>query len=391
MTILEMFEREDIYHIIEGTLEEYYRNVLKKKVSVKVDKNHFFKRILIYPRLGVIISRTPSWSVVKNLYRFFDVQNNLPKKLFAWSYITLCILTFGLLSDASLVLDDTSVFSNNHLIMPCNRKIKVFDYKNQIIDAYQKKGFSNYYLKKEIEVRRQPEVNFILPMLDSGERWYRERLLLGRCLVRTSGDVYNRYMAVVLEYLGQYYQKSLCEIAARDYLLQLAEEYEKMLKRVEEQKKITCGDKIRRVIRWSADIARKTHDTIPTAMGHGDLQTGNIYVDEEHDRVFLIDWETVKRRSVWYDAATVIFCTRRKNKFSDMLNSIDDERYMKKILWFDKNRGRETNVVAAVLLIEELGFFLEEIVDLPGEMGAEIIERYEYEIDRIEWNHLGER
>ena len=43
------------------------------------------------------------------------------------------------------------------------------------------------------------------------------------------------------------------------------------------------------------------------------------------------------------------------------------------------------NLVAGVLTLEELGFFLDEIIDLPGEMGSEIIERYEHEIDHIDW------
>mgnify|MGYP006867320160 CR=1 FL=1 len=65
---------------------------------------------MVYPRLGIVVSVLPSWDVIKATYVWFDVQNNLPKKLFAWIYITLCFLSFGLLADASIELSDMSLF-----------------------------------------------------------------------------------------------------------------------------------------------------------------------------------------------------------------------------------------------------------------------------------------
>ena len=67
-------------------------------------------------------------------------------------------------------------------------------------------------------------------------------------------------------------------------------------------------------------VANTTDMRVSIAMTHGDLQTGNIYIDEENDKAYIIDWETVKKRSIWYDAATVMCSTRRKDKFSYMIN-----------------------------------------------------------------------
>jgi hypothetical protein len=91
MTIQEMFDREDIYKIIEDTLPYYYREVFGKDVSISVRKNSFFKKLLIYPRLGVIVPRFPSKAVRQEIYAWFDVQNNLVKKVIAKLYIFLCL------------------------------------------------------------------------------------------------------------------------------------------------------------------------------------------------------------------------------------------------------------------------------------------------------------
>lgn len=219
MTILEMFEREDIYDIIEKTMSEYYKTIDNKKVNVKINKNHFGKRWLIYPRLGIIVSRTPSWKVIKRTYVSFDVQGNLPKKLFAWTYITLCFLTFGLLADASMELSDYSIINKDIVIIPSNRKIRIYDYKNMYVDSILKHGFNDFYLRKEIEVRKKPHFDFILPVIDYGEKWYREELLQGRCLVRTSGDEYDRYIKDVIEDLKEFYNDNSSFVDAKKYVL----------------------------------------------------------------------------------------------------------------------------------------------------------------------------
>lgn len=130
---------------------------------------------------------------------------------------------------------------------------------------------------------------------------------------------------------------------------------------------------------------------IPLTLTHGDLQTGNIYVDEQNKKLYIIDWETVKQKSVWYDAATVMCSTRRANKFSAMINDRFDKSVQKKLFVFDKQSTHSMNLVAAILILEEMGFFLDEIVDLPNEMGSEIIERFEHEIDQIDWEKFDEK
>lgn len=384
MTILEMFEREDIYSILEKTLTEYYKVVKQKSVTVNVSKKHFFKRYVIYPRLGIIVPLFPKWSVMKRTYVSLDVQGNLPKKLFAWAYITLCFLTFGILADASLELSDKSVFGRSMVIIPSNRKIRIYDYNKGYVDSILKDGFNDYYFNNELLARKDSKYDFILGVLDSGERWYREKLLNGRCLVRCAKEDYNKFLGRVMEDLGLFYKSQSRTIESSVYADELYNSYSKLITDIEERKHIMCGEKLRRILNESAEILRSATAEIPLVLSHGDLQTGNIYVDEEQNKVYIIDWETFKMRSAWYDACTVLFSTRRKNNFSDLINSIHSNE-IESLFFFDSEKNRDRKFVAATLVLEEMGFFLEEIIDLPNEMGAEIIERFEYEIDRIDW------
>ena len=77
MTIQEMLEREDIYTILSKTLEEYFRTVLDRDVSVRVEKSLFKNRYVVYPRLGIVSARFPSWKVAKDIYTQFRVTGNV--------------------------------------------------------------------------------------------------------------------------------------------------------------------------------------------------------------------------------------------------------------------------------------------------------------------------
>lgn len=311
--------------------------------------------------------------------------------MFAWAYITLCFLTFGLLADASLHISDKSVYSKDTVIIPSNRKIRIYEYGKGYVDSILKDGFNDFYFKNEIEVRKKPKYDFILGLMDYGSRWYREKLLRGRCLVRCSDEEYETYLNQTMYDLEAFYKENRVDMPAKQYVEQLARDYENKIAEIERTKHIRCGDKIRSILKRMQVVCEGSDEKIPLTLTHGDLQTGNIYVDEENKKLYIIDWETIKQKSVWYDAATVMCSTRRANMFSEMINDRFEKSVREKLFVFDKQPVHDMNLVAAILILEEMGFFLDEIVDLPNEMGSEIIERFEHEIDQIDWKKFDEK
>lgn len=388
MTIQEMLEREDIYAIIEKTLPFYYSNAYGKKVHVKIEKKRAFKKLLIYPRLGIIIPRFPSRKVIKEVFAWFDVQNNIIKKIIAKLYIYLCLLSGGLLAHRSLYISDSSLYNNNTLIIPGNRKIRIYYFDKMVVDSVIKDGFNDTYFKKEIKIRENLKYPFIVPISQKGNRWYRERLLVGHSLVRIPQKEYDKYLGDVLISLTKIHHDCYRKMSINNYCNELVLNCYTILEKVITHKKISCGDALKKVISFCDEKTKKAYDMIPIVFSHGDLQNGNIHIDQESNKTYIIDWETGGLKSVWYDAATLLCFTRRKNRFSYMINHINDLDVKNKILIFDSNHDRDMKTVASVLLLEELLFFLDEMMGYPLDIGSEVINRYLYELDRIEWGLL---
>lgn len=382
MTIYEMLFREDIYGIIEKTLEEYYLKAYGKTVSVKVQRNRLSNDYVIYPRLGVVVSRFPSFRVMKDIYNSFNVQNSIIKKMIAWGYITICLLTFGLLAPKSLRVSDKSVINRNGYIMPCNRKLRIFDYSKGVVDAILKQGFSDVCFKTELRYRINPNFGFIPPVLENGERWYRERIIEGHSLVRLPELEYKKVLDVVCDDVRAMYENSIEYVNVEKYCKPIAEYINSKIPFLTNEKNIGNADYVKAVVGKSLQIISSADIDVPVVLSHGDLQTGNIRNETQSGQVFIYDWETADRRSVWFDAGKLLLYSQRKGKYANMVNGRNDSEIKEKILFFDRNKEYPMDAVASVLVLEELKFFVEEICDLPGSMGTEIMYRLTDELEQ---------
>lgn len=375
MTIYEMLFREDIYGIIEKTLEEYYKTVFQKDISVKVQGNRFGNKYVIYPRLGVIVSRSPSLKVMKDVYSQFNVQNSIIKKLVAWGYITLCFMTFGLLAPKSLWVSDKSILKRYSYILPCNRKLRIFNHSEGFVDAILKVGFNDAYFKKEIEYRSAPQFSFIPGLIQSGERWYRERIIEGHSLVRLPETEYKKVLSIVCEDIREMYQSSIEHVGAKEYCKPIVEYIYSKIDFLKKEKNIDTVEYITRVAENAFRIVSESGLDIPVVNSHGDMQTGNMCKESKSGLVYIYDWETAQRRSIWFDAGKLLLYSQRKDKYAYMVNHRNEPDVKDKILYFDSRKDYSMDVVISVLVLEELQFFIEEICDLPDAMGTEIMYR----------------
>ena len=373
MTIQEMLEREDIYSIIETTLVKYYREVHHTSAKVKI-QSKFNNKYVVYPRLGVIISRTPSLSVIKDTYCDFDVQNNPVRKLIAWGYITACLCTFGLLASKSLFVSDKKLLHNGVRIMPCNRKIRLFDYRQGVVDAMLKDGFNDLYFKTELSFRKNPIHPFIPKIVKSGNRWYRELILDGKGLVRIPEPKYSEKLQQTLSDLMMLQASTRKEADALAYCQDMQKYIIESLPVLKVTKHIQTTDYIKDVTNKCYRYVEQHNQTIPMALSHGDLQTGNIFV-ESAGNVILIDWETATLRSVWYDMGRLILYSQRKGKYAAMVNGRNSVTVKDALLVSDGDKERDMNLVCTILIIEEIKAFVDEIIDLPGSIGTEIMDR----------------
>ena len=96
--------------------------------------------------------------------------------------------------------------------------------------------------------------------------------------------------------------------------------------------------------------------SVTLSLSHGDLQSGNVWVENGTDKIYIIDWESYGKRSAEYDKATLYGGIRRSDKLADYVKVKDDTH--------------------ATVLLEDLIFRLKELKSLPENFGAEDFKRY---------------
>ena len=98
------------------------------------------------------------------------------------------------------------------------------------------------------------------------------------------------------------------------------------------------------------NILQTSHEKIPVGLSHGDLQAGNIWVENETDKLYIIDWESWKNRSTWYDRALLYEGLRR----TDGLEKYSVCR----------------DLIHTTVLMEDIIFRMTELTTLPLDYGC---------------------
>ena len=121
---------------------------------------------------------------------------------------------------------------------------------------------------------------------------------------------------------------------------------------------------------------------IPTCQSHGDFQGGNIWVDDA-GKTWIYDWETVGRRSVWYDSAVLCYSLRRSYGWGGLTALPEPE----KLLNCDcqkQYRLPEYHAIKGIVLLEDILFYLEDMLELPENWGGSIYDAFIGRIEKLE-------
>ena len=386
-----MVQREDFYDITEKTLEEYYSAVYNKSISIKVDSPSTKSKILVYPKINAITSRFPGNKVIAYLYNEFNIRNNYLKFFMAKIYVTLCMYTGGLFADKSIKCSNYSVFNRNILIRPENRKKRIYDFENCIVDAIAKYSFTKKYFKNEISFRLNYGYHFILPIIESGDNWYREKILPGQPLARIKNiKLYNKCINQTVLFIKQIAEETLQFVDSKEYSINLFNNISNKLLVARETKKLKYFDIITEIAQIALRKALLLNAPLPIVESHGDLQSGNVWVDKEAEKTYIIDWETHAKRSVWYDCATIFLSIRRSNKIKEMTENCDSDSVKKAVLANDPRKDYDMQAVMGIIILEDIMFYLEDMLELPRDFGGDIFDRITLEMDKTGWRNVSE-
>ncbi|MBR3779235.1 MAG: phosphotransferase [Clostridia bacterium] len=342
MKISQMLVREDFYAINDRTLQKYYADI-----SGQTD-------LFVYPQLNAIITKKPSSAVKKYLFNEYGIRANPCKRLLVNGYVFACLHMRGLLADKRISV--MAKVDKDTLIYPCNKKYRVFHFDENVVDVIAKSGFDDTDLQREISFRTKESLPAFVPALMNYDTdGYRERIIEGLPLARIQ-EGFDAYRDEAYRLLSAYAQLQSREVPCNEYICSLKEQ----IAQHAASSKVRNGERLRSVVERLVKACEPIGD-IPLCFSHGDLQAGNIWIERETHKIFIIDWESWGERSIWYDRAT-LYQGLRPGKIERFLNC-------------DMPKTHK-----AVILLEDLIFRLKELTGLPLDFGTEQYEEYVREV-----------
>lgn len=336
MKISYMLKREAFYSINKKTLEDFFG-----KSDAKTE-------LCVYPHLNAIITKRPSKAVKKYIYTEYSVNGSVIKRTLAWLYTRACLNTFGIL--ASRIITFPAQVGSDVLIYPCNRKFRIFNFREGIVSVITKWGFSQRSLHNETSFRTKcAPADFILPIDQYSDNQYTEHIIDGIPLARIPDNYLLRKSA--LELWQTYSKETRQSVDSFEYEKQLELCIENYKSRVEQEKPLVDLKMLDSVAKYYLRVIGDSQETIELIQSHGDLQPGNIWIENITGKIYIIDWESVETRSIWYDRAV-------------LFENIRNRDGIKKI-------ASQSGLISAVVTMEELIYRMNELCELPNEYGTE--------------------
>lgn len=344
MKIREMMDRENFKLINEETLNSYYCDMSSSSI------------LYVYPELNAIVTERPSKNVVRYIFKEYSIRSNILKVVIVRVYVWLCLVTRGLMASNKIIV--SGLVSSETLIFPCNKKYRIFDFKNRYVDVIRKFSFPDNSLKHEIEFReKNKEIPFVPTLQSTFELGYREIIIDGTSLARIQNKShFEKYRKMAYELIRSY-SKNL------DYVVSGKIYSEELITKIFSLSHLKVKDikTFLNIVYCLSDTVKK-QEFINITFSHGDLQCGNIWIENLTNRVIIIDWESWENRSVWYDKA-VLFDGLRPGNINRYLNNNLPE------------------VEKATVLLEDVIFKLSELNDLPFDYGEMQFKYYANELE----------
>lgn len=373
-----MLFREDFYSILRDTVNLYYCSVMDSEISFSYEFFDESEKLIVNAKLG-FVSHFPS---PRGLLTFLNNEYNIRGGLLKYAIghiAALGIWALPFIGMTKYCFVKKGILNKNTFIYPQNRSIRFFNYNSGMVDCIVKSGFSDRYFNNQLDFRLKHTYDFILPLCEYGERWFREPILNGHPLARTRNkSLFEKSMNDALEAIKQLADDTRTYMNADKYSKRLLTYIEENIKTAIKRKKIKYGKEISKV----AELATNTVSLggiIPLCMGHGDLQSGNIWVDSS-EKTYIYDWETAGIRSVWYDCSVLHYSLRRTYGWKQLLESSD----LTPALICEDGKVKESfDVIINTVLLEDIIFYLDDMLELPEDWGTQIFDEFSKRISSL--------
>lgn len=382
-----LFDRENVLSILKETLEKYYTQRTGEKVIIEYSNKIKPESFVLVPKLGMVMRPFPCKEICKHYYDAYNIRDSIVKNIGAKLMVFVATHSKRLLALSQyLNVIPSDTVGNKTIFSICNRTIRIFDYNTGNTVSIQKSGFSDKYFKQHLMFRINNAYDFIPPMLSYGDNWFEEKILSGVMLARLTDErEYNRAIECALKDMSLIAENTLQNLDAKLYLHDLVNYINDGLRKAFDNKGISSFDFAEQYISFLETQASSIDGLIPTVVSHGDLQGGNILVAP--DKVWIIDWETNERRSAWFDAITLQFATRYHGGIMQLTKVCMEDDAIQKMMRVYKCEFDPKKIIV-IFLLEDIKFYMEDMLELPGSAGRISFDNYMQEINEINWKEF---
>jgi hypothetical protein len=386
MRVSEMCQRESFHEIFDDTLSTWMSMHYGKEVSVSSNEPNKGQIWLYHPFLSAYYTSDCSKMVrhfLRDMSRFTPV---VWRRIPQWIYVSsICTpLGINLFGKGKLTISPSINGSSDLVILPGNKRIRIFDFNAGSSWVISKKGFDTAGMKAEICTRLLFNDPGTLPITDYADdySWLKEPILNGFPLPRLPfsaerrGVIERQSVSYLAKLLNGSHKTVLVEHYGRDLITSIVKKSEK----VQNRYNVSCN----KIIKFSELILNTYVETREVVVSdtHGDFQPGNIMYDKQTDQIYIIDWEHCKQRSCYYD----FFTYHLKSRAGGGLAS----RYAESFSWSDILLNEKQLPVSEEFLsyislfaLEELDWYLSESLAGPFNFPSMGLANYIKEIPSI--------
>ena len=231
----------------------------------------------------------------------------------------------------------------------------MFEFDKNQVSVFGKDGFPTDDLLREISFRRSYEASFVPCILKSDADGYTEQIIDGSPVARM-GQKTKPLCDRAFDIWSEYIKPHTKEIPAAEYAGMLAQKLEELEKRAAGNGKNIKTAALQSLTKALLAVLLEEDALIPVSLSHGDLQAGNIWVENGTEKLYIIDWESWQNRSIWYDQATLYENLRRTDGIAAY--------------------AKQTDLIHATVLLEDILFRLTELNSLPHDYGCGEFDTY---------------
>jgi len=327
MKITLLSEREDFERILVISIAKYLESrFISNRLNLRITKNTkvISGCFLINKRLNLIYPPFYPKKLLFNLSREYIYHPNKFSHAMRFIYVSLATsLVFR------RVLCDGYLYIGSHLaqflkgcFIPGNHAIHFINVEKGYCDTFLKSEFNKNRILQQLDIRLQyPFLN--APKIHSFDReecWFRQELLKGLPFNRISDQkLRNAVLFRVFAHLKNLYLLTRKSVLCVQWVERISGDINEQLGKMPACYSQVFFNRLEKIVylikNWGFESC------INIALTHGDLQPGNIFIDESVDpnTFVIIDWEYAGYRSINYDWFVFMAESRTPVNFSERL------------------------------------------------------------------------